>query len=230
MAVAGSTVLVAVFQSTQQAERAIADLQRQRLGDPRLIGAAEAPAGTELEQVLVAQGVPEGQARWYASESENGKAIVLLVGGQADEARKLLLQHGGHDVGSQGGALAGGSATQANRAEAAPLPVDVTHQWGDVWTRYKMLFDQRYGAGNVTWAQYEPAYRWAWELATSPAYSGRAWDEAQPAVKHAWNESRPDLRWEDVAEGMRDVWEDVAEEVGTIGEGGASASREKPFV
>jgi hypothetical protein len=231
MAAAGSTVLVTAFNSTQQAEQAMADLRRQHLGDPQLVGAAAAPADGEMVQVLVAQGVPEGQARWYAAESEAGKAIVLLLAnGQADAARAVLLRHGGYDVGSRGGALSGGSAPVAEQAEAAPPPIDVTHHWEDVWTRYEMLFDQRYGAGDVTWDQYEPAYRWAWQMATSPAYSGRAWDEVQPTVQRAWAESHPSLRWDDVAEGMGDVWDDVAEEAGTLAEGGASASTEKPFV
>jgi hypothetical protein len=106
----------------------------------------------------------------------------------------------------------------------------VTRRWQDVWTRYEMLFGQRYGAGEATWDQYQPAYRWAWEMATSGEYHGHAWAAAEPRLKGAWEHGRPGLRWEDVAEGIRDVWDDVAQEAGTLAEGGASARTRRPFV
>lgn len=227
---ATSTVLAAVFSSNEQAERAIADLKRLGLGEAKLIGAANAPAGGDLAKTLLSQGLPEGQARWYSAESDAGRAVILIsADGHTSDARAYVLAHGGYDVASQGAELAGGNQASADTGQVAPPPRMVTRRWADVSSRYEMLFAQRFGATDATWPEYEPAYRWAWDMATSEGFAGRAWQDVATEVEKAWSDARVGLPWSDVADVMRDVWTDIAEEAGTIGEGGAAALQAKPL-
>lgn len=131
----------------------------------------------------------------------------------------------------EGGQLARGTPggeTVAGAGRSAPAAPDLTLRWDDVWTRYEMLFGQRYGATDVTWEAYQPLYRWAWQTANQPKYRGRAWAEVEPDVQRAFMARHPDVPWERVEGGLGDVWEDVADEAQRGAEGGAERRELRP--
>ena len=188
-----------------------------------LAQAASAADTSELTNVLLAMGVPDGEARFYASEARDGRTLVVVdADGHADEVRKLVLDHGGYDVQSRGRDLIRGGVSASSR-RGGPLPLDVTTNWPDFSSRYEMLWQQHYGTSDSTWEQMEPIYRYAWQLANDPRFRGRPWSEVDVSVEHEWSESGfpRSLPWAEAAGPVRDVWEDVAQEAATGAEGGA---------
>jgi hypothetical protein len=193
-----------------------------------LAQAASAPGtsgGGDLVGVLEGMGVPSGEARFYASESQQGRVLVVIqADGQADEVRRLVLEHGGNDVQSQGAALIRGGSGSGVSGGVGALPSDITANWPDFASRYEMLWQQHYGTTDATWEAMEPVYQYAWQLANVPRYRGRPWAEVESAVRGDWESSELSgaLSWPDAAGPIRDVWEDVAEEAATGAEGGAA--------
>jgi hypothetical protein len=238
---AGRSVVVALFEQEAQARQAIQAVRGLGL-DERRVGIltpgqasdgsagggsdvsgvlALAAQGNDIARVLVELGVPDGEARFYATEAGAGRTLVLV---QADDeygaVRDLVLRNGGYDVQSRGAELArpAGAGTPGGSGAA---PIDVSTKWADVASRYEMLWQQHYGTSDSTWEQMAPVYRFAWQAANDPRFRGRPWSEAEAAVRQKWESGAGAQSWTEVAGPIRDVWEDVAEEAATGAEGGA---------
>lgn len=178
-----------------------------------------AAAGSgDVTGALTSMGVPEGEARFYASEVQAGRSLLVAQAGtQYDAVREVLLRHGGYDVQSRGGDLARPTGAGIQGGTGA-RPIDVTGRWEDVASRYEMLWGQHYGTSDATWEQAAPIYRYAWEAANNPRYRGRPWADVESAVRQDWGTRAPG--WDLAAGPIRDVWEDVAEEAAMGAEGG----------
>jgi hypothetical protein len=179
---------------------------------------------TDVAGVLQKIGVPDGEARFYAHEAQAGRTLLVILNadGRAEQVRKLVLDHGGFDVQSQGGEFIRGEGAGVSRG-AGPRPVDVTANWEDFRSRYEMLWQQHYGTTDATWAQMEPLYEFAWRLANDTRHRGRPWSEVEGALRRDFEASTfgRGMQWDDAAGPLRDVWEDVAQEALTGAEGGA---------
>jgi hypothetical protein len=270
---AGRSVVVGLFEREPQARQAVQGVRRlglderqvgilapdQRSEDAPSAGAssdvsavlAMAAVGNDVARVLVEMGVPEGEARFYASEAGGGRTLVVVdADGQYGAVRDLVLRNGGYDVQSRGAELARPAGAGVPGGSGA-APIDLTQKWEDVVSRYEMLWQQHYGTSDATWEQMAPVYRFAWQAANAPHYRGRPWAEVENTVRHEWeslalgsdsaaSQTResaagraPQSRredagtasarppWSDVAGPIRDVWEDVADEATTGAEGGA---------
>ena len=247
---AGRSVVVGLFEREPQARQAVQGVRGLGL-DERQVGIlapgqasedtppgastdvsgvlAIAAAGNDVARVLVEMGVPEGEARFYATEVGAGRTLVVVdADSQYGAVRDVVLRNGGYDVQSRGAELA--------RAEGAGIPggsgaapIDLTRNWEDVASRYEMLWQQHYGTSDAMWEQMEPVYRFAWHTANAPDHRGRPWAEVETTIRQEWESSSRDdggagsaqRPWSDVAGPIRDVWEDVADEATTGAEGGA---------
>ena len=239
------SVVVGVFEGEGQARQALSALRGLGWSDQQLgvLGAGQrlSPASetnglltmasasaaaevgsSELSAVLVSMGLNEGEARFYAEQSGEGRALVVVDGGgRADEARAVMLQHGGYDVESLGQELARGQGVGVAGGTGAQ-PIDVTDAWLDVRSRYEMLWAQHFGTTDATWERMEPVYAWAWRAANAPRQRGRPWSEVEASVRASWDAApEAGLAWSAVADAVHDVWDDVAEEAATGAEGGA---------
>ncbi len=151
-----------------------------------LTQAASSAEPSDVESVLASLGVPEGEARFYAEESREGRTLLVVrANGRADEVRRLVQERGGSDVQSRGRDLIRGQ-TRAVRGGTGARPVDITDDWVDVRSRYQMLWQQHYGTTDATWEQTEPLYRRAFQLANDPRYRARPWSEVESALKRDW--------------------------------------------
>jgi hypothetical protein len=178
----------------------------------------EAAEATDLGQALVDAGVADGPARFYEREFAAGKSLVLVLpGGRSPKAQAkaeaLLHRHGGRDLEQIGGELARAPELDTPLGDIRLTPVGSRLTWSDVASHYETIFDQRYGAGDATWAEYEGSYQVAWALANQPEYRGRRWSEVAGRVRRAWRQRCIGLEWEQVAAGMGDVWQDVIDDV-----------------
>src|SRR5918911_2626920 len=239
---AGRSVVVGLFEREPQARQAVQGVRGLGL-DERQVGIlvpgqgsedappgassdvsgvlAIAAVGDDVARVLVEMGVPEGEARFYATEAGAGRTLVVVdADGQYGVVRDLVLRNGGYDVQSRGAELAR-PAGAGVRGGSGPAPIDLTRNWDDVASRYEMLWQQHYGTTDATWDQMAPIYRFAWQVANDPRYRGRPWSEAEAAVRQEWESAAGQASWSDVAGPIRDVWEDVADEATTGAEGGA---------
>jgi hypothetical protein len=178
----------------------------------------DAAEATDLGQALVDAGVADGPARFYEREFAAGKSLVLVLpGGRSPKAQAkaeaLLHSYGGRDLEQIGGELARAPELHTRPTNIRPTPVGSRLTWSDVAPHYETLFDQRYGVGNATWAEYGTSYQFAWDLANQPEYRGQRWSEVAGRVRRAWRKMCSGLQWEQVAAGMGDVWQDVIDDV-----------------
>jgi hypothetical protein len=248
---AGRSVVVGLFEREPQARQAVQGVRGLGL-DERQVGIlvpgqgsedappgassdvsgvlAIAAVGDDVARVLVEMGVPEGEARFYATEAGAGRTLVVVdADGQYGAVRDLVLRNGGYDVQSRGAELARPAGAGVPGGSGA-APIDLTTNWDDVASRYEMLWQQHYGTSDATWEQMAPVYRFAWQAANAPRYRGRPWTEIEAAVRQDWETTARDgggassalpAPWSEVAGPIRDVWEDVADEATTGAEGGA---------
>jgi hypothetical protein len=215
---AGRSVAVALFQDEASAQHAVQTLKGNGVDESQVatfVGDAQA----DLVATLTGLGVPDGEARYYAEQVNAGQTLVVAASADYASAREILLTGGGRDVQSQGAEFVRSDGAGVSRGIGA-RPVDVTGHWPDVASRYEMLFGQHYGTTDTSWAQMEPVYRYAWEMANAAQYRGRPWSEVAHAVQQDWTASHPERGWQDVEGAIHDVWDDVADEATTGAEGG----------
>jgi hypothetical protein len=244
--ISSRNVVVALFERESSAREAVAAVRALGIGDQHvellapgqrlsasepgsgnvstfLAQAATAAESDEVDRALLRLGVPDGEARFYAQSSREGRYLVVVnANGRAEEVRQRVLALGGEDVESRGRDLIRPTESGVPGGAGAQ-PVDLTTEWRDVRSRYEMLWQQHYGTTDATWEQMEPLYEYAWQLANRPGLRGRPWSEAANAVQREWSGSRfaGGLAWQDAEGPLRDVWQDVAEEAATGAEGGA---------
>lgn len=67
-------------------------------------------------------------------------------------------------------------------------------------------------ANTYTYDQYEPAYRYGYDLATNQRYRGRDWTDIEPDARRYWDERNPGT-WERIKDAVRYAWEEVKDAV-----------------
>ena len=136
---------------------------------------------------------PIGTGIGSAGGAAAGAAVGGAVGGPV-----------GAVVGGAVGAVAGGAAGHA-AGEAVDPTVEATYWRENYRTRPYFKSGSKYD-------DYEPAYRYGWESATSPQYRGRKFDEVEKDLERGWpgrRETSPLATWYDAREATRDAWNRV---------------------
>ena len=72
---------------------------------------------------------------------------------------------------------------------------------------YRSRWQQRYGTSGGRWEEYEPSYRYGYELRNDPRYRGRGWSEVEADVQRDWTTRHPETPWERAKESVREAWE-----------------------
>lgn len=81
--------------------------------------------------------------------------------------------------------------------------------WEKVMPGYHDRWQQTYGGTGRRWEDYEPAYRYGWEMSNRPEYTGRGWSEAESDLRSGWENRYPDRPWDRFADAVREAWEGV---------------------
>ncbi|MBV9322955.1 MAG: YsnF/AvaK domain-containing protein [Chloroflexi bacterium] len=84
-----------------------------------------------------------------------------------------------------------------------------TTTWDQAMPTYRQEWQQRYGSAGGRWEDYEPAYRYGYELRNRPEYRGRAWTEVEPELQRDWTQRNPTTPWARVSNSVRDTWQNV---------------------
>ncbi len=105
-------------------------------------------------------------------------------------------------MGAGAGATGTGYSTQSN------LP-----RWEELERRYQDDFEMNYAGGMYAWDQYNPAYRYGYNLATDPSYADRSWEEIEHEAEMRWEEQNQGT-WEEFAGAVEYGWEQVKDALG----------------
>lgn len=135
---------------------------------------------------------PLGVAGGGTGGAMAGAAIGGVVGGPIGAA-----------VGGAIGAVAGGLA-----GKGVAESVNPTEEEGYWRTNYK---NRPYFQQDREFDHYAPAYRYGWESAAKPDYSGRRFDEVERDLGANWNRARGSSKaeWNDMKMAARDAYERV---------------------
>jgi len=73
-------------------------------------------------------------------------------------------------------------------------------------TDFRSDYQTRYAGQGGNFEQYQPAYRYGYDLSTMPAYQGRDWTAIEPDIRRDW-ESRQPNTWDRFKNSIRFAWE-----------------------
>lgn len=79
--------------------------------------------------------------------------------------------------------------------------------YADYQSRWRSSFDKNY-AYDGTWEEYDPAYRFGYDLANNPSYSSYNWDRLEMDARTQWESDRPNT-WDRFKAAIREAWHDV---------------------
>jgi uncharacterized protein (TIGR02271 family) len=82
-------------------------------------------------------------------------------------------------------------------------------RWADVASRYRSIWQQRYGTSDRRWEDYEPGYRYAYEMQQDRRYRGRTFDEVETDLQQDWRTRQQESPWDKVRSSIREAWTDV---------------------
>jgi uncharacterized protein (TIGR02271 family) len=74
--------------------------------------------------------------------------------------------------------------------------------------RFRSHYDQTYARSGRTYSEYEPAYRYGYDLATDDRYRGQEWDDIASDVATDWGREF-DSEWDEFKGAVRQGWEEV---------------------
>jgi uncharacterized protein (TIGR02271 family) len=81
--------------------------------------------------------------------------------------------------------------------------------WNEAMPRYRQRWEGRYGSTGGRWEDYEPSYRYVYDIRSRPEYRGRAWNDVEPQLRSDWERRYPNTPWDRARETVREAWEDV---------------------
>jgi hypothetical protein len=91
-----------------------------------------------------------------------------------------------------------------------------SRSWTEVMPQYRASWQSRYGAQGGRWEDYEPGYRYGYEMANDTRYRGRQWNEVESDLRSGYGSwaQRSGYRdepnaWERFKEGVRETWDNV---------------------
>lgn len=190
------------------------------------IGAITGAATGGIVAGLIDSGVPENEAQHYAEGIRRGGALVSLDLSDSDDrashAQQILntfkpvnINERGALYQEQGWTGFDDKATPYNESQVSEFRSSVqdarnnatARSYADYQSRWRSSFDTHYAADG-TWEEYDPAYRFGYELAMNPTYTSYDWDRVEYDARTQWEATRPDT-WERFKAAVREAWRDV---------------------
>jgi uncharacterized protein (TIGR02271 family) len=151
---------------------------------------SDAPIGSDTETIRVPvreERVEVEKTPVVYEEVGVGKRQVTETQQVTDTVRREEAR-----IGQTGGANASGVAGGA---------------WESAMPRYRQQWQERYGSSG-RWEDYEPSYRYGYELRSRPEYSNRSWTDVESDARSDWERRNPNTPWDRARDAIRDTWED----------------------
>jgi hypothetical protein len=87
---------------------------------------------------------------------------------------------------------------------------DYTSDYNVYNSDFRNHYNQYWGTSGRTYTDYEPAYRYGYDLAMDRRYANYGWMELEPEARRRWeSEYRHRGAWEDFKDSVRYAWERV---------------------
>jgi len=90
--------------------------------------------------------------------------------------------------------------------------------WNETSPRYRERWQSRWGTSGGRWEDYEPGYRYSYEMSRDPRFQNRSWDEVEPDLRRdygTWSQRygyrHSDNDWDRMREQMRESWENESQ-------------------
>jgi uncharacterized protein (TIGR02271 family) len=80
--------------------------------------------------------------------------------------------------------------------------------WNEAVPTYRQRWQQRYGSTGGRWEDYEPNYRYGYEMRSRPEYRGRSFSEVEPSMRSDWERRYPNSPWDRARENIRETWDE----------------------
>lgn len=79
----------------------------------------------------------------------------------------------------------------------------------DYDTEFRKDFDSRYASSGARYDEFEPAYRYGYDMGSDQRYSGRQWEDIEADAQRDWESKNPSSAWERFKAAVRHGWERV---------------------
>lgn len=136
------------------------------------------------------------QHRDSVARGENTYTGDIFGGGQQQTGDTNFGDRSHSDMG-QG--LSGTMGSDINRGQY--------RDFGYYDTAFHNHFNTMYGT-SYQYNQYQPAYRYGYDLATDPRYTDRDWMDVEPEARRYWDEREPGA-WERFKDAVQHAWSEV---------------------
>ncbi len=103
------------------------------------------------------------------------------------------------------------ATTDTTQEAAKPQNTDISTDYGafDVYANdFRNHFNTTMAGTGYTYEQYQPAYRYGYDLATNGRFRNRNWDEVEPEAQRYWNERNPGT-WDQIKGAVRYAWDEI---------------------
>lgn len=110
------------------------------------------------------------------------------------------------------GVTAGENVGTAAQMHGSTAGLASTGAWDDQRDYFRMHHGETYG-GTTGFDEYEPAYRYGWDVGNSGRYRGRSWNDVEPELRSDWERRYPDGGWERFKAAVRRGWERTSDAV-----------------
>ena len=164
------------------------------------VGAGGAVGG--IAGALIGAGTPEYEAKRYEGRVHGGHILLSIHCDNAtwrNTARDILELTGAEDISTTSEASADFDASdrsQARREDASSYD-----------TEFRKNFADFYAESGLSYEELAPAYRWGFNMANDPAYSGKNYPDIESDLKAAYVPMNPSRDWEKMSTAVLYGWE-----------------------
>ncbi|HZR99724.1 MAG TPA: YsnF/AvaK domain-containing protein [Chloroflexota bacterium] len=154
-------------------------------------------------------GVDEASARYYDERFKQGGYLLTVRTDdmEYEKARMILERHDGDVRAGTGSMPAGQTSRGTNMATAGTTRTD----WDTAMPGYRTRWQERFAGSGGRWEDYEPAYRFGYDMRNDPRFRGRSWAEVEPELRRDWESRYHDRPWDRFSSFIRDSWSDMTD-------------------
>jgi hypothetical protein len=142
------------------------------------------------------------EAGWTRHDPSAEPYSVEQIQREREIYRGSLGVTAGENVGTaaQMRGTAAGATTGSGMHDLSP------RSWDDERDYFRGAHGETFG-GTTGFEEYEPAYRYGYDVGSSGRYRGRRWEEIEPEVRSDWERRYPDGAWDRFKAAVRRGWE-----------------------
>jgi len=187
-----------------------------------LVGAGTGAVVGGLIGALSSVGVPEEEAAYYTEGVRRGGILLAIKAPDnvAHRVAQIIGDDGAVNIeeraaqyrqeGFQPTTFTGASTSYSRDLNEQPFSgsehTSRTRSYEALSPDFRNDYQTRYASQGGAFEQYEPAYRYGYELSGRPKYWGQSWSSIEPEVRQSW-ESRQPNTWDRFKNSIRFAWE-----------------------